>query len=56
MVTEYNTIEEIVGPLIFLDDVDHATVEELVEVEGRRFRLSFRRGFGFLHLFVYIFN
>ncbi len=33
MVTEYNTIEEIVGPLIFLDDVDHATVEELVEVE-----------------------
>ena len=33
MVTEYNTIEEIVGPLVFLDDVDHATVEELVEVE-----------------------
>ncbi len=33
MVTEYNTIEEIVGPLVFLNDVDHATVEELVEVE-----------------------
>jgi V/A-type H+-transporting ATPase subunit B len=33
MVTEYNTIEEVVGPLIILDDVDHATVEELVEVE-----------------------
>lgn len=33
MVTEYNTIEEIVGPLIFLEEVDHATVEELVEVE-----------------------
>lgn len=33
MVTEYNTIEEIVGPLVFLDDVDHATIEELVEVE-----------------------
>ncbi|MCK4550288.1 MAG: V-type ATP synthase subunit B, partial [Candidatus Krumholzibacteria bacterium] len=33
MVTEYNTIEEIAGPLIFLDEVDHATVEELVEVE-----------------------
>jgi len=33
MVTEYNTIEEIAGPLIILDDVDHATVEELVEVE-----------------------
>jgi V/A-type H+-transporting ATPase subunit B len=33
MVTEYNTIEEIAGPLIILDDVDQATVEELVEVE-----------------------
>ena len=33
MVTEYNTIEEIVGPLVFLEEVDHATVEELVEVE-----------------------
>ena len=33
MVTEYNTIQEIAGPLVFLDDVDHATVEELVEVE-----------------------
>jgi V/A-type H+-transporting ATPase subunit B len=33
MVTEYNTIEEIAGPLVFLGGVDHATVEELVEVE-----------------------
>jgi V/A-type H+-transporting ATPase subunit B len=33
MVTEYNTIEEIAGPLVLLDDVDHATYEELVEVE-----------------------
>lgn len=33
MVTEYSTIGEIAGPLILLDDVDHATFEELVEVE-----------------------
>ena len=33
MVTEYSTISEIAGPLILLDDVDHATYEELVEVE-----------------------
>jgi V/A-type H+-transporting ATPase subunit B len=33
MVTEYSTIGDIVGPLIFLDDVDNATYEELVEVE-----------------------
>ncbi|MBN1164875.1 MAG: V-type ATP synthase subunit B, partial [Candidatus Krumholzibacteriota bacterium] len=33
MVTEYTTIVEIAGPLVLLDDVDHATYEELVEVE-----------------------
>ena len=33
MVTEYSTIREIVGPLILLDRVEHATYEELVEVE-----------------------
>ena len=33
MVTEYSTIEEITGPLVLLDDVDHATYEEVVEVE-----------------------
>jgi V/A-type H+-transporting ATPase subunit B len=33
MVTEYSTIGEIAGPLILLDGVDHATYEELVEVE-----------------------
>ncbi len=33
MATEYTTIREIAGPLILLDDVDHATYEELVEVE-----------------------
>ncbi|MCK4236324.1 MAG: V-type ATP synthase subunit B, partial [Candidatus Krumholzibacteria bacterium] len=33
MVTEYSTIGEITGPLILLDNVDHATYEELVEVE-----------------------
>ncbi|MDD4857237.1 MAG: V-type ATP synthase subunit B [Candidatus Krumholzibacteria bacterium] len=33
MVTEYTTIREIAGPLILLDRVDHATFEELVEVE-----------------------
>jgi V/A-type H+-transporting ATPase subunit B len=33
MVTEYTTINEIAGPLILLDDVKHATYEELVEVE-----------------------
>ncbi|MCK4351581.1 MAG: V-type ATP synthase subunit B [Candidatus Krumholzibacteria bacterium] len=33
MVTEYSTIGDIVGPLIFLNDVDNATYEELVEVE-----------------------
>jgi V/A-type H+-transporting ATPase subunit B len=33
MVTEYTTIGEIAGPLILLDRVDHATYEELVEVE-----------------------
>jgi len=33
MVTEYTTISEIAGPLILLDRVDHATYEELVEVE-----------------------
>ena len=33
MVTTYSTIEDIVGPLILLDGVDHATYEELVEVE-----------------------
>ncbi len=33
MVTEYTTIAEIAGPLVMLKDVDHATYEELVEVE-----------------------
>ena len=33
MVTEYSTIGDIAGPLVLLDDVDHATYEELVEVE-----------------------
>jgi len=33
MVTEYTTIGEISGPLVLLNDVDHATYEELVEVE-----------------------
>ena len=33
MVTEYNTIEEVAGPLIVLDGVDHASYEELVEIE-----------------------
>ncbi|MBU8920585.1 MAG: V-type ATP synthase subunit B [Bacteroidales bacterium] len=33
MVTEYNTIGEITGPLVVLTGVDHATYEELVEVE-----------------------
>ncbi len=33
MVTEYNTITEIAGPLVILEHVDHATIEELVEVE-----------------------
>jgi V/A-type H+-transporting ATPase subunit B len=33
MATEYSTICEIAGPLILLDKVDHATFEELVEVE-----------------------
>ena len=33
MVTEYSTIRQIAGPLILLDRVDHATYEELVEVE-----------------------
>ena len=33
MVTEYSTIEEITGPLVLLNDVDHATYEEVVEVE-----------------------
>ena len=33
MVTEYTTIREIAGPLVLLDRVDHATYEELVEVE-----------------------
>ncbi len=33
MVTEYTTIREIVGPLVLLDRVEHATYEELVEVE-----------------------
>jgi len=33
MVTEYSTIREIVGPLVLLDRVEHATYEELVEVE-----------------------
>jgi V/A-type H+-transporting ATPase subunit B len=33
MVTEYSTIGEIAGPLVLLDDVDHATYQELVEVE-----------------------
>lgn len=40
MVTEYTTIGEIAGPLVLLDRVDHATYEELVEVElpGRELR------------------
>jgi len=33
MVTEYSTIGDIAGPLILMDEVDHATFEELVEVE-----------------------
>jgi V/A-type H+-transporting ATPase subunit B len=33
MVTEYSTIGEITGPLVLLEDVEHATYEELVEVE-----------------------
>jgi V/A-type H+-transporting ATPase subunit B len=33
MVTEYSTIGDIAGPLILLHSVDHATFEELVEVE-----------------------
>jgi len=33
MVTEYTTIGEITGPLVLLTDVDHASYEELVEVE-----------------------
>ncbi|OQX85916.1 MAG: V-type ATP synthase subunit B [Candidatus Latescibacteria bacterium 4484_7] len=33
MVTEYSTIGEIAGPLVVMNDVDHATYEELVEVE-----------------------
>ena len=33
MVTEYSTIGDVAGPLILLDKVDHATYEELVEVE-----------------------
>ncbi len=33
MVTEYTTIREIAGPLVLLENVDHATYEELVEVE-----------------------
>lgn len=33
MVTEYTTIGDIAGPLILLQSVDHATFEELVEVE-----------------------
>ena len=33
MVTEYRTVAEIVGPLVVLEDVDHATYEELVEIE-----------------------
>ncbi len=33
MVTEYTTIGEIAGPLVLLDRVEHATYEELVEVE-----------------------
>ena len=32
MVTEYSTIGEITGPLVLLDEVDHATFEELVEI------------------------
>ena len=32
MVTEYSTIGDIAGPLIILDEVDHATYGELVEV------------------------
>jgi V/A-type H+-transporting ATPase subunit B len=33
MVTEYSTIRDIAGPLILMDEVEHATYEELVEVE-----------------------
>jgi len=33
MVTEYNTITEIAGPLIIMDQVENATYEELVEVQ-----------------------
>ncbi len=33
MVTEYSTIREITGPLVLLENVEHATYEELVEVE-----------------------
>jgi V/A-type H+-transporting ATPase subunit B len=33
MVTEYTTINEIAGPLVLLNNVKHATYEELVEVE-----------------------
>ncbi|MBN2070853.1 MAG: V-type ATP synthase subunit B [Candidatus Krumholzibacteriota bacterium] len=33
MVTEYTTIGEIAGPLVLLTDVEHASYEELVEVE-----------------------
>ena len=33
MVTEYKTVREVAGPLVLLDRVDHATFEELVEVE-----------------------
>lgn len=33
MVTEYNTITEIAGPLIMMDQVENASYEELVEVE-----------------------
>jgi len=33
MVTEYRTVREVAGPLVLLDRVDHATFEELVEVE-----------------------
>ena len=33
MVTEYSTIGDIAGPLVLMDKVDHATYEELVEVE-----------------------
>jgi len=33
MVTEYSTIGDVAGPLVLLDKVDHATYEELVEIE-----------------------